>query len=151
MARRRGRYLRRRLTRNQRFAGSAVIAGLLLAAAHGHTPGPASTASAPAAVAGCGGSNEALANCMAAAAPYDWTGSQATCLDELWTRESGFDAYAANPTSDARGIPQNINGWSASYQPGNASQQIAWGLSYVAGRYGDPCGAWSHEEAANWY
>ena len=41
MARRRDRYLRRRLTRNQKFAGSAVIAGLLLAAVHGHTPGPA--------------------------------------------------------------------------------------------------------------
>ena len=150
MARRSGRYLRRRLTRNQKFAGSAVIAGLMLATVHGHTPGPAVTASVPA-IAGCGGSNKALANCMAAAAPYDWTGSQTTCLDELWTRESGFDADAANPTSDARGIAQNINGWSASYQPGNASQQIAWGLSYVAGRYGDPCNAWSHEEAANWY
>ena len=45
MARRRGRYLRRRLTRNQKFAGSAVIAGLLLAAVHGHTPPAAVTAS----------------------------------------------------------------------------------------------------------
>ena len=45
MARRRGRYLRRRLTRNQKFAGSAVIAGLLLALAHGHTPPAAVTAS----------------------------------------------------------------------------------------------------------
>lgn len=42
-------YLRRgyrhRLTRNQKFAGSAVIAGLLLAAVHGHTPPAAVTAS----------------------------------------------------------------------------------------------------------
>ena len=45
MARRRGRYLRRRLTRNQKFAGSAVIAGLLLALAHGQTPPAAVTAS----------------------------------------------------------------------------------------------------------
>ena len=36
---------RRRLTRNQKFAGSAVIAGLLLAAVHGHTPPAAVTAS----------------------------------------------------------------------------------------------------------
>jgi hypothetical protein len=36
----------RRLTRNQKFAGSAVAAGLLLAAAHGHTPPAAVTASA---------------------------------------------------------------------------------------------------------
>ena len=45
MARRRGRYLRRHLTRNQKFAGSAVAAGLLLALAHGHTPPAAVTAS----------------------------------------------------------------------------------------------------------
>ena len=141
----------RRRRNNRKFAGTAIVAGLLLAAVHGHTSGPASTSSITANVTGCGGSNEALANCMAAAAPYDWTGPQTTCLDQLWTRESGFDANAANPTSDARGIPQNINGWSASYQPGNASQQIAWGLSYVAGRYSTPCGAWSHEEAVSWY
>ena len=59
------------------------------------------------------GLNEQLANNMAASG-YGWTGSQLTCLDELWTEESGFSAYAANPTSDARGIPQNIRrlvGW----------------------------------------
>ncbi len=139
MARRRG--------HNQRFAGSAVAVGMLLALAHGHTPASTASATAPAAA---GGSNEALANSMAASG-YGWTGSQATCLDELWTRESGFNDEAANPTSDARGIAQNINGWSADYQPGNASQQIAWGLSYLAGRYGSPCAAWSHEEAWSWY
>ena len=106
---------------------------------HGERYGPAAA----------GGSNEALANSMAASG-YGWTGSQTTCLDELWTRESGFDDEAANLTSDARGIAQNINGWSADYQPGDASQQIAWGLSYVAGRYGSPCAAWSHEEAVSW-
>ena len=138
MARRRG--------DNRKFAATAIVAGVLLAAVHGHTTPPAATASASV----TGGSNEALANSMAASG-YGWTGGQTTCLDELWTRESGFDAYAANPTSDARGIAQNINGWSADYQPGNASQQIAWGLSYVAGRYGSPCAAWSHEEAVSWY
>ncbi len=97
-------------------------------------------------------SNEQLANSMAASG-YGWTGAQATCLDELWTHESGFDAYAANATSDARGIPQNINGWSANYQPGNAGQQISWGLSYIAGRYGNPCAAWEFEmsHTPNWY
>jgi hypothetical protein len=136
---------RRRLTRNQKFAGSAIAAGLLLALAHGHTPAPAAS-SAPT------GSNEALANSMAASG-YGWTGSQATCLDELWTEESGFSAYAANPTSAARGIPQNINGWSADYQPGNASEQVAWGLIYVKDRYGTPCAAWTFERShtPNWY
>ena len=98
------------------------------------------------------GANETLANQMAASG-YGWAGGQATCLDELWTEESGFSAYAANPASDARGIPQNINGWSADYQPGNASQQIKWGLEYIDGRYGLPCAAWAHEksETPNWY
>ncbi len=96
--------------------------------------------------------NEALANSMATSG-YGWTGSQITCLDELWTEESGFSADAANPTSDARGIPQNISGWSAGYQEGNAAQQIRWGLSYIAGRYGSPCAAWAHEKSTspNWY
>ena len=113
-----------------------------------HTAKDVTSAAAPV----TGGSNEALANSMAASG-YGWTGQQATCLDELWTEESGFSAYAANSTSDARGIPQNISGWSASYQPGNASQQITWGLDYIRGRYGTPCAAWSFETShtPNWY
>lgn len=95
--------------------------------------------------------NERLANQMAAG--YGWTGEQAVCLDELWTEESGFSAYAANPTSDARGIPQNIQGWSAGYRPGDAAGQIKWGLTYINGRYGSPCAAWRHEKSVspNWY
>jgi hypothetical protein len=138
----------RRLTRNQKLIVSAVAAGLLLAAGHGHSgPGHVTAASAAS-----GSSNEQLANSMAASG-YGWTGSQTTCLDDLWTEESGFSAYAANPASDARGIPQNISGWSAGYQPGNARQQVAWGLQYVKGRYGTPCAAWAFETShtPNWY
>jgi hypothetical protein len=129
-----------------KFVASAVAVGVILAAAQGH--GHAATVT----VAASGASNEALANQMAASG-YGWTGQQATCLDDLWNHESGFDAYAANPTSDARGIPQNINGWSASYQPGNARQQVAWGLAYIQGRYGTPCAAWAFEMShyPNWY
>ena len=126
----------------RKLAVVAVAAAAIYAGAH------VSTTAAPVA----GGSNEALANSMAASG-YGWTGAQATCLDELWTEESGFSAYAADPTSDARGIPQNINGWSADYQPGNASQQISWGLQYIYQRYGSPCAAWAHEKSTNpnWY
>ena len=140
---------RRRLSRDQKLAVSAVAVGLLLAAGHGHG-GPVHAAAA--ASAGSGSSNEQLAN-HTAASGYGWTGNQTTCLDQLWTEESGFSAYAANPSSDARGIPQNISGWSADYQPGNARQQIAWGLAYIAGRYGSPCAAWSFERShvPNWY
>jgi hypothetical protein len=140
--------MRRRLTRDQKLVVSAVAVGLLLAAGHGHS----APVHAAAASTGSGSSNEQLANSMAASG-YGWTGDQATCLDDLWTEESGFSAYAANPASDARGIPQNISGWSASYQPGNARQQVAWGLHYIAGRYGTPCAAWTFERShvPNWY
>lgn len=96
--------------------------------------------------------NEALANSMAASG-YGWTGSQAACLDELWTEESGFDAYSANPSSDARGIPQKITGWGGDYRPGAAAAQIKWGLAYIDGRYGSPCAAWRFEtsHSPNWY
>jgi hypothetical protein len=33
----------------------------------------------------------------------------------------------------------------------NAATQIKWGLDYIKGTYGSPCGAWSHEEATGWY
>ena len=146
MARYRPRRLRRR---DRRLAVSAVAAGLVLAvlAGHAHAPG-SGTGSAAAQVSG--GSNAALGQRLAAS--YGWgAGAKWTCLDELWTRESGWSSTAANPASDARGIAQNISGWSAAYSYGNAGQQIAWGLAYVRGRYGDPCAAWNHETADGWY
>jgi hypothetical protein len=33
----------------------------------------------------------------------------------------------------------------------NPSTQIRWGLTYIHDRYGSPCGAWAHEQSANWY
>jgi hypothetical protein len=148
---RRHRSRRRRPTRNQKLAASTIGAGLLLALAHGHAP--AAAPASPSAVSG--GGNEALANSMAAAAPYHWTGGQTTCLDWLWTRESNFEAGATNPQSGAYGIPQSLpagkmaaagEDWQT-----NPATQIRWGLSYIRGTYGTPCGAWSHEQAAGWY
>jgi hypothetical protein len=132
-----------------KFAASAVAAGLILAAAQGHGHGHDGAAGATLTSAN---SNVALGQEMASA--YGWgSGAEWTCLDELWTHESGWSATAANPSSDARGIPQNINGWSPGYQYGNARQQIAWGLSYIQGRYGTPCAAWAFEMShyPNWY
>lgn len=81
---------------------------------------------------------------------YGWTQAQWPYELALWNRESGWNAYAANPTSDARGIPQNINGWSA-YAPGDYQAQIRWGDAYISSRYGNPANAWAHETAYNWY
>jgi hypothetical protein len=34
---------------------------------------------------------------------------------------------------------------------GDPRAQIAWGMSYIAGRYGNPAKAWQHENQFNWY
>ena len=98
-------------------------------------------------------SNERLANQMAASG-YGWTGGEATCLDELWTEESGFDSTAVNSSSGATGIPQLLPG--AHQVPANWSNpatQIRWGLQYIHDRDGTPCAAWSAERShsPNWY
>ena len=133
-----------------KFVASAVAAGLILAAAQGR--GHPANGGAAGATLTSAHSNVALGQQLASA--YGWgSGAEWTCLDELWTHESGWSANAANPSSDARGIPQNINGWSAGYQYGNARQQVAWGLAYIQGRYRTPCGAWAFEMShyPNWY
>jgi hypothetical protein len=81
---------------------------------------------------------------------YGWGPGQWPYLQALWNRESGWNSYAANPTSNARGIPQNINGWSA-YRPGDYQAQVRWGDAYISSRYGTPSNAWAHELAFNWY
>jgi len=67
--------------------------------------------------------------------------------------ESGWNANAANPTSNARGIAQNIQGWGPNYQPGNAAQQIGWMINYIKQRYGTPSNAWAQWQARSphWY
>ena len=81
--------------------------------------------------------------------------SEYDCLVALWNRESHWNVYAYNASSGAYGIPQALPGekmasagadWAT-----NAATQVTWGLSYIAGRYDTPCGAWAHSEAQGWY
>ena len=97
--------------------------------------------------------NQALAKQLAINMGYsDWTtGQQWSDWVALWNQESGWNIDAANPTSSARGIAQNINGYSSDYLEGNAVSQITWGINYIAGRYGNPSAAEAHERANNWY
>jgi hypothetical protein len=86
---------------------------------------------------------------------FGWSSSQFSCLQPLWEHESGWSVTAENPTSGAYGIPQSLPGAQmasagADWQT-NAATQIRWGLTYIQGRYGSPCGAWAHEEFSNWY
>lgn len=89
------------------------------------------------------------------AADRGWQGEQWDCLDSLWTKESGWRWNADNPSSDAYGIPQSLPGSKMSSMGSdwadNPVTQIRWGLQYISGRYGTPCGAWAQSQAANWY
>jgi hypothetical protein len=80
--------------------------------------------------------------------------TQYACLYPMWMRESGWRVNAAN-ASGAYGIPQALPGWKmGSAGPNwqtNASTQIKWGLGYIKGRYGTPCGAWNFWQANGWY
>ncbi|MFF3669312.1 aggregation-promoting factor C-terminal-like domain-containing protein [Microtetraspora malaysiensis] len=80
---------------------------------------------------------------------------QFQCLDSLWTRESGWNHRAENPSSGAYGIPQALPGNKMSGTGVdwrfNPLTQIRWGLNYIRTRYGSPCGAWGHFQSHNWY
>lgn len=77
------------------------------------------------------------------------------CLYNLWMRESGWRTTAGNVSSGAYGIPQSLPASKMAAFGGdyltNPRTQIAWGLSYIKGRYGTPCGGWSAFQAKGWY
>jgi hypothetical protein len=80
--------------------------------------------------------------------------SQFSCLDNIWSRESGWRWNAAN-ASGAYGIPQALPGSKmasagADWET-NPATQIRWGLGYIQSTYGTPCSAWSFWMANGWY
>ena len=78
-----------------------------------------------------------------------------SCLEPLWEKESNWNHTAQNPSSGAYGIPQSLPGDKMASHGSdwrtNPATQISWGISYIKDRYGNPCGAWSHSQANNWY
>jgi resuscitation-promoting factor RpfB len=99
------------------------------------------------------GSAQAIAQQMLLA--RGWGADQFECLLQLWGHESGWRVNAQNSGSGAYGIPQALPGnkmaaFGADWQT-NPATQIAWGLSYIGGRYSTPCGAWSSWQAQGWY
>ncbi len=140
--------------------GRRVLAAvfLLAAIATGSSNSPSAGASGAVGLTPGGlsaGSAVRLGQQMAAQPPYGWTGSQFTCLNWLWTRESGWQWNATNGTSGAYGIPQSLPAGKMAAAGGdwqtNPATQIKWGLGYIASTYGTPCNAWSHEESDGWY
>jgi hypothetical protein len=76
------------------------------------------------------------------------------CLNNIWTRESGWVYTAQNP-SGAYGIPQALPGSKmasagADWQT-NPATQIKWGLGYIRSVYGDPCSAWAFWQGHSYY
>jgi len=108
---------------------------------------PATTVSVPS------GSAQQVAQQMLS--QYGWSASQFSCLQPLWALESGWSVTAENPSSGAYGIPQALPGSkmasAGSDWQTDAATQIRWGLTYIKGLYGSPCGAWAHEQADGWY
>lgn len=98
-----------------------------------------------------------------AAAPYEqmsakqYAQAQLTkdhykCISTLYGKESAWRADARNGSH--AGIPQGRSKWLATATP---TQQIDWGLKYIAHRYGkvdgqpDTCAALDHWKKYNWH
>ncbi|MFH8471598.1 lytic transglycosylase domain-containing protein [Streptomyces sp. NPDC018000] len=80
---------------------------------------------------------------------------QFQCFSNIVNNESTWNYRASNPSSGAYGLVQALPGSKmasagADWQT-NPATQIKWGLSYMDGRYGSPCGAWSFWQANHWY
>lgn len=97
--------------------------------------------------------NKAIARKMLA--KRGWSDQQYRCLVKLWTKESNWNHRAYNSSSGAGGIPQALPASKMSSAGSdwrtNPKTQIKWGLRYIKGRYGTPCGAWAHFQSRNWY
>jgi flagellar biosynthesis GTPase FlhF len=82
-------------------------------------------------------------------------GDQYQCFSNIVNHESSWNYRATNASSGAYGLVQALPGSKmvsagADWQT-NPATQIKWGLNYMNGRYGSPCGAWSFWEANHWY
>ena len=116
-------------------------------------PGASTTPAGPPAAPPDPGTAQSIAYKMLSS--FGWSPStQYSCLDNIWSRESGW-RYNAENASGAYGIPQALPGSKmASAGPDwetNPATQIKWGLGYIQGRYGSPCAAWSFWQANGWY
>lgn len=118
-------------------------------------PEPAAGAPAGPVPGSCGGYSGNRATGCTLLLAAGWSLDQMSCLDSLWTKESGWNHQAQNPSSGAYGIPQALPGdkmathgddWRT-----NPATQIRWGLDYLDNRYGSPCAAWQFSQANGWY
>lgn len=80
---------------------------------------------------------------------------QYSCFNNIVIRESGWNHTATNPSSGAYGLMQALPGSKMASAGAdwrtNPITQINWGISYMNGRYGSPCGAWNFWLNNHWY
>lgn len=137
------------------MAGTYVMSSARDAYSVTDKPAPAAAAAASAPAAGTPDPDSAQAIALGIIASHGWGADQYNCLVSLWNRESHWNVFAHNTGSGAYGIPQALPGEKmasagADWQT-NPTTQIIWGLGYIEGRYGSPCGAWAHSEDRGWY
>ncbi|MDT0434433.1 MULTISPECIES: lytic transglycosylase domain-containing protein [Streptomyces] len=81
--------------------------------------------------------------------------SQFQCFSNIVNHESSWNMHATNASSGAYGLfqalPASKYSSAGSDWQTNPATQIKWGLSYMDGRYGSPCDAWSFWQANSWY
>lgn len=142
-----------RIAEEEAAAAAAAEAEAAEAAASTGSSSASAAPSRPAGVYTPAGDAQSIAYGMLGG--YGWGDDQFGCLVELWNKESGWNSQAYNASSGAYGIPQALPGSKmasagADWET-NAATQISWGLGYIAGRYGSPCGAWQHSQSVGWY
>jgi hypothetical protein len=85
---------------------------------------------------------------------FGFSTDQFGCLNNIWTRESGW-VYNAENASGAYGIPQALPGSKMASAGADwmtdPTTQIKWGLGYIKSVYGSPCNAWAFWQAHSWY
>ena len=146
-----------RVTQAEILAAAPAAEVVLVGTTSGSSSSTASSGSSEAAAAPVqtysGGDPRAIAQSMVAA--RGWGADQWSCLDRLWQRESNWNPSAQNRSSGAYGIPQALPGSKmgtvAADWRTNPVTQITWGLNYISGRYGTPCGAWGQSQSVGWY
>jgi hypothetical protein len=82
------------------------------------------------------------------------SGSEFTCLENLWGKESRWNPNAQNPNSTAYGIAQFLDStWAGTgiAKTSDGYRQIDAGLIYIQKAYGTPCGAWAKSQSSGWY
>lgn len=143
-----------------RDAQQAMLSDAVRAVAALKAKAAAAAAAAALAAAGPGGGTAAQNKALAKQLMPAWaSGEQWASWDYLWTRESGWNQFAMNPSSRAYGIPQALPftkmpkaAWPASAGgSSNVRAQESWGIGYIEGRYGSPYSAALHEQAYGWY